>query len=350
VAFVSKGKTARMAVRAAGGVALLLVLPGCGGSQGPDGAPAVSTPAVQYLPDGTPVTDERWTCSDDLRIVVAGQGREKAVLTAGGNDFKPSWSRTGTELTFFRALRYGPSFADWKTRLCVIRADGTGFRELTSGDYADFNPTWTRDGTHQIVFNRYAVGGSDRNDVYLISPEGRIGDEVLVSDPRDRYEWAFSGLRDGRLFVDRVTWGSGAPVARSFLLTPSPGRVGVYEEIVRPTDRLWHKLSVSPRETKVAYMLDLDGDMSTYRDVVLYYGDFDASARVVSNPVAFTEDDPNDISEYPRWSEDEALILYDSNRSGRYQLYAYRLADRMTVRLSDGRSNVQFGNFEGVPK
>jgi WD40-like Beta Propeller Repeat len=329
---------------------LLLVLPGCGGSQDPSRPPAVGGAEVQFLPDGTPVTNDRWTCSDDLRIAVTGQGRDKSVLTAGGNDFKPSWSRNGSELTFFRTLRYGSSFADWKTRLCVIRADGTGFRELTSGDHADFNPTWTRDGTHQIIFNRYAVGGSDRNDVYLISPEGRIGDEVLVSDPASRYEWAFSGLRDGRIFVDRVTWGSGAPVARSFLLSPSPGRAGVYEEIVRPTTRLWHKLSVSPSETKVAYMLDFDDDMSTYRDVVLYYADFDAASRAVSNPVAFTEDDPDDISEYPRWSADETLILYDSDRSGKYQMYAYRLADRMTVRLSDGRSSAQFGNFESVPK
>jgi len=253
-------------------------------------------------------------------------------------------------LTFFRALRYGSSFADWKSKLCVIRADGTGFRELTTGDHADFNPTWTRDGTNQIIFNRYAVGGSDRNDVYLIAPEGRIGDEVLVSNPQNRYEWAFSGLRDGRIFIDRVTWGSGAPVARSFLLTPSPGRAGVYEEIVRPTARLWRKLSVSPSETKVAYMLDFDDDMSTYQDVVLYYADFDARSRVVSGPVAFTEEDPNDISEYPRWNADETLIIYDSDRSGTYQMYAYRLADRMTVRLSDGRSGAQFGSFENLPK
>jgi len=305
---------------------------------------------VNFLPDGTQVTSERWTCSDNLRIAVNGYGREKSVLTSDGNDFKPSWSRTGSLLTFFRALRYGASFADWKSKLCVIGADGTGFRELTTGEYADFNPTWTRDGTNEIIFNRYAVGGSDRNDVYLIPPDGRIGDEVLVSNPQNRYEWAFSGLRDGRIFVDRVTWGSGAPVARSFLLTPSPGRIGVYEEIVRPTTRLWHKLSVSPSETKVAYMLDLDDDMSTYQDVVLCYADFDARSRVVSNPVVFTEDDPNDISEYPRWNADETLVLYDSNRSGTYQMYAYRLADRMTVRLSDGRSDAQFGNFENLPK
>jgi Tol biopolymer transport system component len=146
----------------AASIATLATLAGCGGGQEGAAAPPARDTTVRYLPEGTTVTNERWTCSDDLRVAVVGQGREKALLTGGGNGFKPSWSRTGSQL--------------------------------------------------------------------------------------------------------------------------------------------------------------------------------------------FTEDDPGDISEYPRWSADESLILYDSNRSGRYQLYAYRLADRMTVRLSEGPSNQQFGNFEGVPK
>ena len=119
---------------------------------------------------------------------------------------------------------------------------------------------------------------------------------------------------------------------------------------MRPTRQLWHKLSVSPSERRVAYMLDNDDNMSTYRDVVLYYADFDKATLTVSNPVAITDNDPNDVCEYPRWSADESLILYDSNRSGVYQMYAYRLADRMTARLSDGTTNSQFGSFEDVPK
>jgi hypothetical protein len=31
-------------------------------------------------------------------------------------------------------------------------------------------------------------------------------------------------------------------------------------------------------------------------------------------------------------------------------MYAYRLADRVTERISDGTSNSQFGNFEDLPK
>jgi Tol biopolymer transport system component len=303
------------------------------------------------MSDDTHVTDARWVSSDNLRVTVNAYGQERRFLTSGYNDFKPTWSQSGGRLAFFRALQYGSEFAQWKTKLCTIRVDGTAFRELSTGQYADFNPTWTRDGTNLIILNRYAVRGSTSNDVYLVSPDGVIGEELLVSNPQNGYEWAFSGLKDGRLFIDRVSWASATPLARSFLLTPRPGGIGTYEEIARPTANLWHKLSVSPSETKVAYMLDNDFNMSTYNDVVLYYADFDVATLRVSKPVQITDYDPSHICEYPRWSADESLIIYDSNRTGVYQMYAYRLADRVTARISiDRTSNSQFGSFESVPK
>lgn len=331
------------------GAVSILAIAGCGtAAQPPSEALGAS---VVRMSEDPHVTDARWVSSDNLRVTINRFGQPRLFLTTGFDDFKPTWSQSGGRLAFFRTLQYGSDFAGWKTKLCTIRVDGTGFRELSVGRFADFNPTWTRDGTNQIIFNRYAVRGSTSNDTYLISPDGAIGDEVLVSNPANGYEWGFSGLRDGRIFIDRVSWASSPPQARSFLLTPSPGRVGVYEEIVRPTRQLWHKLSVSPSERRVAYMLDNDDDMSTYNDVVLYYADFDATTRTVSNPVAITDYDPAHICEYPRWSADESLILYDSNRTGVYQMYAYSLADRLTARLSsDPTTNSQFGSFEDVPK
>ena len=333
------------------GAVLVLGLAGCGQAPQPAAAaPSGGASVVQMLTDPH-VTDARWVSSDNLRVTINRFGQPRLFLTTGFDDYKPTWSQSGGRLAFFRALQYGSEFANWKTKLCTIRVDGTGLRELSPGRWADFNPTWTRDGTNQILFNRYAVRGSTSNDTYLISPDGAIGDEVLVSNPANGYEWGFSGLRDGRIFIDRVSWASSPPLARSFLLTPRPGGVGVYEEITRPTRKLWHKLSVSPSERRVAYMLDNDDNMSTYEDVVLYYADFDPATLTVSNPVAITDYDPNHICEYPRWSADESLVLYDSNRTGAYQMYAYRLADRMTARLSsDATTNSQFGSFEDVPK
>ncbi len=329
-----------------GPLGLLVVLCLCAGCEGSD-----QTTGEEDFPLLT-MTGERWAASADLNISIQQQGKPHIYLTEANRDFKPSWSKSGSMIAFFRLLNYGPEFAQWKTKLCVINANGSGLRELTDGAAADFNHTWTRDGTNMILFNRYAVDHPGSNDIYLTSPTATPGEEVLLSHPDHDFEWAMSGLSDGRIFIDRIVFPFAAPPkVRSFLMTPNPGGIGHYEELIRPTTKMWHKLSVSPDETKVAYMLDNNDDMSSYADVVLYYADFDKERLVVENPVAITEKSPESVEEYPRWSADGSLIIYDSNRTGIYQLYAYRPADGEHGRLSADQDNdYQFGNFENAPK
>lgn len=299
------------------------------------------------------MTDERWVSSENLEICINTQDNERIILTTGFRDYKPSWSKRGDKITFFRLLVDGPSTLVWKTALCVINSDGTGFRELSDGSFADFNQTWTRDGSNLIIFNRLTNEGSTseggvRNNIYLIDPDGAIGDEQLVSDVNQGYEWAFCGLKDGRIFIDR----SNNLEYKSYLLTPNPGNIGIYEEISRPTSYVWHKLSLSPSETKICYMLDMERSSSeSYADSVLYYADFNKDTLMVSNRVKITKLSMKYIDEYPRWSNDESIIVYDSSRTGVSQLYAYRLSDGVTRRISpDDSINFNFGNFENTPK
>jgi DNA gyrase inhibitor GyrI len=289
-----------------------------------------------------------WAASEDLRIVVHTPNAPDRALTDGHRDFKPSWSPDGTMLTFFRLVTGAPEFKDWRTQLCVIKADGTDLRQLTSGAYADFNPTWTRDGTQRIVFNRYSPQGGWHNRAYWTSPDAAPGQEQLVSDPSFPYfEWVTGALHDGRLFVDRVTPTS----VDSYLLRPDPGRTGRYEHLQRPTGQVWHKLTISPSETRVAYMLDRDRNAATYEDVILCYANLDLAALTISDQVEITKASAGAIREYPAWARDETLIYYDSNELGRYQLFAYRLADAVTRRVSPHADrDYQFVALEGLPR
>lgn len=292
--------------------------------------------------------NERWAVSENLEIVIySGESKERTV-TSGHRDYKPSWSKTGSMLTFFRSLHEGNGFHTFRTKICVINTDGSGYRELTSGQYPDFNPTWTRDATKQILFNRYAKDGSGLMQIYRISPNGSPGDENLVSDPQYLYyEWACSGLKDGRIFVDRLD----ASGAKSYLLTPNPGQAGTYEEITRPTNLPWHKLTVSPSETRVAYMLDNDGDVRTYNDSVICFADFDLNTLTISNQVQITNYNIKYVDQYPSWSPDENLIIYDSGKSGIHQIYIYQLADGITKKISPNAGHsYQYGNFKNTPK
>ena len=291
---------------------------------------------------------ERWASSENLEITVNRQDAPGITVTSGRRDFKPSWSKTGDMLTFFRFVSKGRGFHTWRTKICVVNIDGTGLRELTSADYPHFNPTWTRDGTNKILFNRRSIERGWKNQIFMTPPDGAPGDQQLISHPDNAdYEWAFSALKDGRIFIDR----KGKDFARSFLLTPNPGKPGKYEEIKRPTEKLWHKLSVSPGETKVTYMLDNDRRLYTYKDVVIAVADFDIVNLRVYNQIIITEFNTDYICEYPRWTPDESCVIYDSNRSGTYQIYAYHLKDKTTTRISpDPSKNYRFANFANLPK
>ncbi len=288
-------------------------------------------------------TNERWVCSINLSIAVNSSNSEPVFLTSGSYDYKPVWSKTGSMITFFRVTSYNGTVSRWKTAIHVINADGTGLRKLTSGAYSDFNPTWTRDGSNKIIFNRVNVDSNPASGkVYIISPTGNIGDEQLISDP-SHFDFAYSGLIDGRIFVDRLA----ITPMRSFLLSPV---TRTYEEIQRSTIKPWHKVSISPGETRIAFMLDFNDDINTYADSVLYYADFDKANLVISNFKAITASNPDSIEEYPRWSSDESLIIYDSDSLFRPQAYAYRLSDGVTSRLSDWKADYNFGCFENTPQ
>ena len=79
---------------------------------------------------------------------------EGKPLTSGHQDFKPSWSKTGDMLVFFRRLKNDRVVTNWKTAICIINVDGTDFHRLTDGTHTDFNQTWTRDGTNTPIWNR----------------------------------------------------------------------------------------------------------------------------------------------------------------------------------------------------
>jgi Tol biopolymer transport system component len=112
---------------------------------------------------------------------------------------KPSWSKSGGMLVFFRVTKFAREVPDWKTAICVINVDGTGFHKLTDGTHTDFNPTWTGDGSNRPIFNRQ--NRKTRGYVVMWSkPGNKPGDEVAVSDPR-HHTYAYNCLKDGRMLV-----------------------------------------------------------------------------------------------------------------------------------------------------
>jgi Tol biopolymer transport system component len=262
-------------------------------------------------------------------------------------DFKPSWSKTGNKLVFFRRLKDDPVTVNWITAIGIINVDGTGFHELTDGTHTDFNPTWTRDGLNTPIWNR--KNPATGSFFVMQSKVGQSpGQEVAIS-AESYHTWAFSCLIDGRILVScaHPTQGWGY-----FLMTRQAGGPPQYERIdcELAKNGLLDRVSVSPSETKLCFEFQTGFE---YKDPgrTLYIADFDAKKRAITNVKAIANQGGKPIwYAYPRWIEGEAAVVYHSYETGKGQLYVYRLKDRTTERVStNADADYRYPHGEAAP-
>ncbi len=265
-------------------------------------------------------------------------------LTAGHQDFKPSWSKTGNMLVFFRRLKNDPVVTNWKTQIHIINVDGTGLHPLTDGTHTDFNQTWTRDGTNTPIWNRKHP---DRVSFQVMASKvgNKPGQEIALTD-RSYHTWAYTCLIDGRILVQcahpKQGWGY-------FLMTPKPGGEPSFERIDCELAKkgILDRVSISPSETKVCFEFQKGYQ---YRDPgrTLYIADFDAKKPSITNAKAFAnEEGANRWFAYPRWSKDEQVIVYHASPS----LYIYNVKDGSTAKVSTQEgADYRYPHMEATPK
>lgn len=302
----------------------------------------------EALPEATK-TDLKgaYSVNGELHVNIFGTPESKPV-TSGHQDMKPSWSKMGGMLVFFRVTEFARDIPDWKTAICVVKVDGTGFRKLTDGSHTDFNPTWTRDGSNLVVLNRQnrKTGGYF---VMFTKHDSGPGDEYTVSDTR-HHTYAYSCLTDGRILVS-----SSHRPAGYFLMTPRRNNRATYEPLQCELARKGRldRISVSPGERKVCFEFQEGFGPYRYPGRRLYVADFDAKARTIMNPVAIANKaaDKDTLFLYPRWTKDEGAVVYHSKKGGTNQLYMYRVEDGSTIRVStDPDANYMFPHGEETPK
>ena len=269
---------------------------------------------------------------------------EGKPLTSGHQDFKPSWSKTGDMLVFFRRLKHHPVTVNWITQICIINVDGTGFHRLTDGTHTDFNQTWTRDGTNTPIWNRK---NPETGSFYVMKSKvgAKPGEEVPLTD-KSHHTWAYTCLKDGRILVQSARpkqgWGY-------YLMTPNPDGEPRFERIDcrLATKGLLDRVSVSPSETKVCFEYQKGFQ---YKDAgrTLYIADFDAEKPAITNAKPFAnEEGANRWFAYPRWTKGEKAIVYHASPS----LYLYTLEDGTTVKVStNDTADYRYPHCEATPK
>ncbi len=298
-----------------------------------------------------------FTVNDQL--FVNGKHEARQITSGERHDFTPSWSPDGKWIAFYRVMdNFGPDNTKWKTSVCIMKPDGSGFRQLTGGNYTDFDPTWSREGSNFIIFNRF-----DRQKwrwyIYRTAPESKAGDEALISDP-DYSETGYTSLKDGRIIISSIR---GDDAVRAYLfssspendgyyrppymyfLTPYQGRKGRYEPVKfkYKLEALPAHLTLSQDESLITYELDFSfgaqgiweaGFNTAGRSLAL--ADIDTQAGTVSNSIIYAKSDVSIIL-MPSFVKDGKGIIYQSNKGGvfewNYQLMYYDLKTRETKNI-----------------
>jgi Tol biopolymer transport system component len=110
--------------------------------------------------------------------VVKADGTGLRQLTTGSSfDSNPSFSPNGKQVVFDRDPGAG------KSHVFAINIDGTGLRQLTNGNFNDSEPVYTPNGK-RIVFvsDRDHDAKTDRSDIFAMAPSG-ANQRVLIDGP-----------------------------------------------------------------------------------------------------------------------------------------------------------------------
>lgn len=275
----------------------------------------------------------------EIHVNVLGQPEGKPI-TAGHWDFKPSWSKTGDHLVFFRRLQNDPVVSNWITALCIINADGTGFHQLSDGTSTDFNPTWTRDGKNTPVWNR-------KNGGYHIMASklgGKPGEEIALTDP-SYHAWVHSAVGDGRLFVSAIPPKLGYG---HYLMTPNPGGEPAFERVTcdLATNGSLDRVSISPDETQICFDYQ-PGKKNELPGRTLYVADFDVESRTITNAQPIANAERKKVwFDYPRWTRDGSAIVYHAGG----KLFLYTLSDGSTKQVSiNDKADYRYPHGEATP-
>jgi hypothetical protein len=272
---------------------------------------------------------------------------ETKRLTKGYMDSAPSWSPSLDKIVFIRIIRYSSMPEFWKTSICIINSDGSGFKILTEGNYLDYAPTWTRDGTNKIVFTRY-YKKYEKASIFFTTINASPGDEVLISDKLNS-EIAYSCLKDGRILIGSTR---DFPKGKYYLFTPNPGSTGKYENLNIDVELKGYvkNISISPDETKILGQYNEGWSYFNFRFFGFYLADIDIKTLKISN-IKKIYDSATYIYN-PVWTNKADYVLFfeynQFNDKNSILLFSY--SDGFYSKLHYDDSNYEYPCFESIPR
>jgi Tol biopolymer transport system component len=235
-----------------------------------------------------------WTINPD--------GTDPLNLTADSTaaDLQPAWSADGKRIAFVRDP--GTPEPPAEAEIWVMRADGSGQRQLTDNDVDDFDPAWSPNG-RRIVFGRDPDGsGPADSELWIMRADGS-GERQLTNNEVDDFEPAWSP-NGRRIAFDRDTDPNPGPEAQNIDIFDIRPRGGGERQL---TDAVGFDggPNYSPDGKKIAFDSERDGDPDVW-----------VMRRDGTHPTQLTGEDPAEeaVDILTAYSPDGEFIAFSTNR------------------------------------
>lgn len=252
---------------------------------------------ASYAPDGKRIVYQAALedGTGELGVLELATKQTRAIRKSEVVDALPEWSPDGEWIVF--QTRVGEN-----TEICLIKPDGSGFRNLTNHPAKDVTPSWSPDGK-QIAFasNRgkstqvfqLFVMNADGTNAHALESLGAMtaaphwshfGVIVFANDKEDHRTGNFE------IFAIDETGGNLRRLTfrKRYDITPT-----------------W-----SPAGKQIAFVSQLDGNSEIYL--------LDSNGSLVNR---LTRNSAEDL--WPRWSPDGQRLIFSSNRGGKFALYEF---------------------------
>jgi len=219
----------------------------CGGSDGPNGAPALENSIVFV---------SNRTGTEQVYVMKADGSNVRQLTTIDGGKDWPSASPDGRKIAF----GLGDLLAGSSTSIYTMNSDGSGLTQLTHAPGWNYKPSWSPEGD-RLAF----VSTRDGNfEVYKIRTDGS-GEVNISNNPNADYDVAWRPVGNSILFVsDRAAPGN--PGVQIYSMTsdgdsPTPLTFGVQPEWAPSGGKFLFKndgivwLSLTPDGTSISQLL-----------------------------------------------------------------------------------------------